>query len=44
MTFNGFLQIGIFFLALLALVKPLGSYMANVGSGSVCGRWKRSLN
>lgn len=33
MTVNGVLQIGIFFLALLALVKPLGTYMAQVYSG-----------
>jgi K+-transporting ATPase ATPase A chain len=34
MTLNGFLQIGLFFLILLALVKPLGSYMARVYEGT----------
>jgi K+-transporting ATPase ATPase A chain len=33
MTLNGSLQIGLFFLVLLALVKPLGSYMARVYEG-----------
>jgi len=33
MTLNGFLQIGIYFLALLALTKPLGVYMTKVFSG-----------
>ena len=33
MTANGFLQICIFFVALVALVKPLGAYMANVYEG-----------
>jgi len=33
MTANGLLQIGLYFLILLALVKPLGSYMANVYQG-----------
>lgn len=33
MTINGVLQIGVFFLVLLALVKPLGAYMARVYSG-----------
>lgn len=33
MTINGVLQIGIFFLALFALVKPFGAYMARVYSG-----------
>ncbi len=33
MTFNGFLQLGIYFLILLAVTKPLGVYMANVFSG-----------
>lgn len=33
MTVNGVLQIGIFFLALLALVKPLGTYIMRVYSG-----------
>jgi len=34
MTLNGFLQIGLFFLILLALVKPLGWYMARVYEGT----------
>lgn len=34
MTLNGFLQIGLFFLVLLALVKPLGWYMARVYEGT----------
>lgn len=33
MTFNGWLQIGLFFVVVLALVKPLGLYMARVFSG-----------
>ncbi len=33
MTFPGWLQIIVFFLALLALTKPLGSYMARVFNG-----------
>jgi potassium-transporting ATPase potassium-binding subunit len=33
MTANGFLQIGVYFLVLLALVKPLGRYMARVYAG-----------
>lgn len=32
-TINGMLQIGIFFIVLLALVKPLGLYMARVYGG-----------
>ena len=35
MTANGLLQIGIFFVVLLALVKPLGGYMAAVYEGRV---------
>jgi K+-transporting ATPase ATPase A chain len=34
MTTNGFLQIGIYLVALLALVKPLGCYMARVYEGA----------
>jgi potassium-transporting ATPase potassium-binding subunit len=30
MTLNGYLQIGLYFVILIALVKPLGSYMARV--------------
>jgi K+-transporting ATPase ATPase A chain len=33
MTFNGFLQLGIYFLVLLVLTKPLGIYMTRVFSG-----------
>ena len=35
MTANGLLQIALFLVLLLALVKPLGSYMANVYEGRV---------
>ncbi len=33
MTLNGVLQLGIYFLVLLAVTKPLGAYMADVFSG-----------
>ncbi|MDB5524470.1 MAG: potassium-transporting ATPase subunit KdpA [Rhizobium sp.] len=33
MTFNGWLQIGLLFLVVLTLIKPLGLYMARVFSG-----------
>lgn len=33
MTFNGFLQLAIYFLVLLAVTKPLGVYMTKVFSG-----------
>ena len=33
MTNNGLLQIGLYFLVLLALTKPLGAYMAKVFAG-----------
>ncbi len=33
MTLNGFLQLGIYFLVLLAVTKPLGVYMTRVFSG-----------
>jgi K+-transporting ATPase ATPase A chain len=33
MTFNGFLQLAVYFLVLLAITKPLGVYMARVFSG-----------
>ena len=33
MTLNGFLQLGVYFLALLAVTKPLGVYMTRVFSG-----------
>jgi K+-transporting ATPase ATPase A chain len=37
MTINGLAQIGFFFAVLLALVKPLGWYMARVYEGKPCG-------
>jgi len=37
MTLNGFLQIGLYALALLTLVKPLGWYMARVYEGQPVG-------
>ncbi|WP_447600674.1 potassium-transporting ATPase subunit KdpA [Nitrospira sp. Nam80] len=37
MTANGWLQIGLFFAVLMALVKPLGWYMARVYEGKPCG-------
>lgn len=37
MTSNGLAQIGLFFLVLMALVKPLGWYMARVYTGQACG-------
>ena len=37
MTINGLTQIGLFFAILLALVKPLGWYMAQVYLGKPCG-------
>ena len=33
MTLNGWLQLGLYFVVLIALVKPLGSYMARVYEG-----------
>ncbi|HEX4849806.1 MAG TPA: potassium-transporting ATPase subunit KdpA, partial [Puia sp.] len=33
MTLNGFLQIAVFFLIVLAVTKPLGVYMVNVFQG-----------
>jgi len=33
MTLNGFLQVGIYFLVLLAITKPLGVYMTRIFSG-----------
>jgi len=33
MTLNGFLQLGIYFLVLLAITKPLGVYMTKIFSG-----------
>ena len=33
MTVNGFLQIALYFVVLIALVKPLGAYMARVYEG-----------
>lgn len=37
MTANGWLQIGLFFAVLTALVKPVGWYMARVYEGRPCG-------
>lgn len=37
MMINGLVQIGLFFVALVALVKPLGWYMARVYEGQPCG-------
>jgi len=37
MTINGVLQIGLYFVVLLALAKPLGWYMARVYQGQACG-------
>lgn len=37
MTFNSFAQVAIYLAALLALVKPLGWYMAQVYDGKPCG-------
>lgn len=37
MTINGLAQIGLFFVVLLTLVKPLGWYMARVYTGQACG-------
>ena len=37
MTINGLVQIGLYFVVLLALAKPLGWYMARVYEGQPCG-------
>jgi potassium-transporting ATPase potassium-binding subunit len=37
MRINGLVQIGLYFVVLLALVKPLGWYMARVYEGQPCG-------
>lgn len=37
MTINGLVQIGLYFVVLLALAKPLGWYMARVYEGQACG-------
>lgn len=37
MTLDGLAQIGLFFLVLVALVKPMGWYMARVYTGQTCG-------
>jgi K+-transporting ATPase ATPase A chain len=37
MMINGLVQIGLYFVALLALAKPLGWYMARVYQGQPCG-------
>ncbi|NTU63154.1 MAG: hypothetical protein HGB05_07080, partial [Chloroflexi bacterium] len=33
MTLNGWLQLGLYVVVLIALVKPLGAYMAHVYEG-----------
>src|SRR6266436_4400747 len=37
MTTNAWIQMAIYLIALVALVKPLGSYMARVYQGQPCG-------
>ncbi len=37
MTLNGYLQIGFYLIVLIALAKPLGSYMARVYEGKSFG-------
>jgi len=37
MTINGLVQVGLYFVVVLALVKPLGWYMARVYEGQACG-------
>ena len=37
MTINGFLQIGLYLIVLIALAKPLGWYMARVFEGQSAG-------
>jgi K+-transporting ATPase ATPase A chain len=37
MTLNGYVQLGFYLVVLLALAKPLGSYMARVYEGRPCG-------
>ncbi len=37
MTLNGWLQIALYLIVLIALVKPLGAYMARVYQGRPCG-------
>ena len=37
MTANAWIQMGVFLLVLVALVKPLGAYMARVYEGQPCG-------
>jgi potassium-transporting ATPase potassium-binding subunit len=37
MTINGLVQIGLYFVVLLALVKPLGWYMSRAYEGKPCG-------
>lgn len=37
MTINGLVQIGLYFVVLIVLVKPLGWYMARVYEGQACG-------
>src|SRR5512140_2976945 len=37
MTLNSWIQLGLYFVVLVALVKPLGWYMARVYQGKQCG-------
>ena len=37
MTFNGYFQLGLYLVVLLALAKPLGSFMARVYTGQSSG-------
>ena len=37
MTANAVIQLTLYFFVLLALVKPLGAYMARVYQGEPCG-------
>ena len=39
MTLNGWLQLILYFVVLIALVKPLGLYMARVYEGKPCMGW-----
>jgi K+-transporting ATPase ATPase A chain len=37
MTFNSYLQLGLYMVVLLVLARPLGAYMARVYEGRPCG-------
>ena len=37
MTFNGYVQLGLYMVVLLALAKPLGTFMARVYTGQSSG-------